>query len=137
MSEQLTFDNCRLGDSMAKAGYFVVMPDLFDGDPIPLDAIEKGFEFPPWLSKHPPERVDSIVEATIKEMRERYGVKKIGAVGYCFGGRYVVRFLAKDKGLDAGFAAHPSLVESSEFEAVTGPLSLALAGSSHVPSARR
>jgi dienelactone hydrolase len=113
---------------MAAAGYFVVVPDLFHGDPVPDNALEKGFDFAPWIAKHGVDAVDPVITSTIKAMRENYGVKKIGAVGYCFGGRYVVRFLGKGKGLDAGFAAHPSMVQSSEFEEVDGPLSLALAG---------
>lgn len=113
---------------MAAAGYFVVAPDLFNGDPVPDDALEKGFDFAPWLGRHGPDVTDPIIAVTVKAMREEFGVKKIGAVGYCFGGRYVVRFLANGKGLDAGFAAHATLVQASEFGEVDVPLSLALAG---------
>jgi dienelactone hydrolase len=113
---------------MAAAGYFVVAPDLFHGDPVPADAMKKGFSFPPWIAKHGPDVVDPVVANTIKALREEYGVKKIGAVGYCFGGRYVLRFLAKGKGLDAGFAAHPSMVSTEEIEGAAEPLSFALAG---------
>ena len=87
---------------MAAAGYFVVAPDLFHGDPVHEDAMKKGFSFPPWIAKHGTDVIDPVIANTIKALREEYGVKKIGAVGYCFGGRYVLRFLAKGKGLDAG-----------------------------------
>jgi len=95
---------------------------------MPDDAVEKGCDFAPWLGRHGPDVTDSIISATIKALREEFGVEKIGAVGYCFGGRYVMRFLAKGKGIDAGFAAHPSLVQANEFEEIDGPLSLAIAG---------
>ena len=119
-----------LADSMARSGYFVVMPDLFHGDPIPTSAFDPGanFDIMGWLSKHPMEGVDTICEAAIKAMKSDLGVKKIGAVGYCFGGKYVIRFLAEGKGLDAGFVAHPSLVKPEELEAIKGPLSIAAAG---------
>jgi len=113
---------------MAAAGYFVVAPDLFHGDPVPEDAMKKGFSFPPWIAKHGTDVIDPVIANTIKALREEYGVKKIGAVGYCFGGRYVLRFLAKGKGLDAGFAAHPSMVSTEEIEGAAEPLSFALAG---------
>lgn len=113
---------------MAAAGYFVVAPDLFNGDPVPDDALEKGFNFGPWLGRHGPDVTDPIIAGTIKAMREEYSVKKIGAVGYCFGGRYVVRFLAPGRGVDVGFAAHATLVQASEFEEADVPLSLAIAG---------
>lgn len=40
-----------------------------------------------WLPKHQTGAVDPVVEKTIKYVRETLGVKKIGAVGYCFGGK--------------------------------------------------
>lgn len=65
-------------------------------------------------------------------MRGKYGVKKIGAVGYCFGGKYVARYLGKtgkDNGasVDVGYTAHPSFVAPEELKAITGPLSIAAA----------
>ena len=50
---------------------------------------------------------------------------KIGAVGYCFGAKYVVRHY-KD-GIDVGYLAHPSFVERDELAAITGPVSIAAA----------
>jgi dienelactone hydrolase len=81
-----------------------------------------------WITKHPTSEIDAILETTIKHMRDDLGVKKIGAVGYCFGGKYVARFLAKGKGVDAGFVAHPSRMDKSELEAIAGPFTIAAAG---------
>lgn len=81
-----------------------------------------------WRTRHTVAMADTIVESTIKTMRSEFGVKKIGAVGYCYGGKYVARFLAAGKGLDAGFTAHPSSVELSEWNAVGNPLSIAYGG---------
>ena len=65
--------------------------------------------------------------------------KKIGAIGYCFGAKYVVRFLKPDQGkVDVGFLAHPSLVEKPELEAIKGPLAIAAAEKDHVfPAEKR
>ena len=41
--------------------------------------------------------------------------------------QYVARFLAKGKGLDVGFSAHPSLTTVEELKAVAGPYSIAAA----------
>jgi dienelactone hydrolase len=38
-----------------------------------------------WIGKHPPEKVEPAMEAAVKTLKSEYGVKKIGAVGYCFG----------------------------------------------------
>jgi len=69
-----------------------------------INAIEKAkepFDLFGWISKHPPEKVEPIMESAIKTLKEEYGIKKIGAVGYCFGGRYSIRFLGKGL-IDAG-----------------------------------
>lgn len=124
-----------IADQFAANGYWVVMPDLFQGDAIELNALGSGnFDIMNWLQKggpegkgHLPDTVDPIIEKTLAYMKEQ-GAKKIGAVGYCFGGKYVARFMAKGKGVDVGFTAHPSFVDEAELRGVTGPLSIAAAG---------
>jgi dienelactone hydrolase len=79
-----------------------------------------------------PATVDPIYEEVIKYLREECGVKRLGGVGYCFGGKYVCRFLKEEGlrngGLDAGFTAHPSFVDAEEVRNIKGPLSIAAAG---------
>ena len=139
------FINAQLiADQFAANGYFVVMPDLFEGDPVKLNRPE-GFDIMQWIQKGGPEgkghmagQVDPIVEATIKHIKEELGVKKIGAVGYCFGGKYVCRFLALGKGVDVGYTAHPSFVEPDEVKGITGPLSIAAAETDQIfPAEKR
>lgn len=49
-------------------------------------------------------------------------------MGYCYGGKYVCRYLKKEGMLDVGFMAHPTMVEGDELRGVKGPLSIAAAG---------
>ena len=118
----------RLADSIAKAGYLVVLPDLFKGDAIPVQTPEGGLNLTAWHLRHPTAEIDSIIESTIKYIQTDLGAKKIGGVGYCFGGKYVPRFLAEGKGLDAGFIAHPSGLETSEIQAIAHPITIAAGG---------
>ncbi|RMZ92024.1 hypothetical protein DV736_g753, partial [Chaetothyriales sp. CBS 134916] len=129
------FINAQLiADQLAANNYFVIVPDLFDGDPIQLNR-PSDFDIQKWLdgnyhkngTPHRPPQVDPIIEASIKELRTKYGVKKIGAVGYCFGAKYAVRFLKGHDQIDAAFVAHPSFVADEEIKAITGPLSIAAA----------
>jgi dienelactone hydrolase len=115
-----------IADQFAANGYFVVMPDLFYGDAVKLNR-PPDFNLMGWLQNHLPVHVDPIIETVLKEMRGPLGCKRIGGVGYCFGGKYVCRFL-KEGGLDAGYTAHPSFVEKEELEGITGPLSISAAG---------
>ncbi|KAF9883470.1 hypothetical protein FE257_003420 [Aspergillus nanangensis] len=116
-----------LADEFAANGYLCVLPDLFQGDAIKLEDMETGkADLPAWLPNHSTAHVDPIVESTIKYLRQDLGVKRVASVGYCFGGKYVCRFL-KDGKLDVGYTAHPSFVTKEELAGITGPLSIAAA----------
>jgi dienelactone hydrolase len=116
-----------LADSFAAAGYTVIMPDLFHGDPHPIN--DDTVDVYTWLAKHPVDRVEPVVEGALKTLREDRKFEWVGAVGYCFGAKYLVRSLKRsDQKIDAGFVAHPSFVEVDELHSITGPLSIAAAG---------
>lgn len=117
-------NNQLIADQYAANGYFTFMPDLFYGDLPPLN--REGFDMGEWRKNHTPAQVTPIVEASIKELKEKYNVKKIAAVGYCFGGKYVVRYLKLGQ-VDIGYIAHPSHVDSDELRAIEGPLAIAAA----------
>ena len=118
----------RLADSYARAGYLTVIPDLFAGDAIPSDIPESQLNLTAWFPNHQPANVEPIIEKTIAYMRDDLGIQTIGAVGYCFGGRYVARFLAEGKGVDLGFTAHPSVLSNAEIAQIVNPISIAAGG---------
>lgn len=82
-----------IADQFAANGYATLIIDLFNGDPIPLNR-PGDFDFMKWMTggstgdnPHTPAAVDPIAEAAIKYLKEEKGVKKLGAVGYCFGAK--------------------------------------------------
>ncbi|KAL8297961.1 hypothetical protein RB600_002805 [Gaeumannomyces tritici] len=123
--------NKLLADSFARAGFVTMAPDLFDGVPAPEDLNKPGFNSTAFLAKYNAGVTDPKLATSIKYLREVLGAKVVGGTGYCYGGRYSFRFAAKGKGLDAAFAAHPSLLEDGEIVAATKPAGIAAA----VPSA--
>lgn len=58
-------------------------------------------------------------------MRGELGISKIGGLGYCFGGKYVPRWMTGEGKVDLGFIAHPSFLTEGEIDAVKGGLSIA------------
>ncbi|MCJ1339590.1 hypothetical protein MMC09_004880 [Bachmanniomyces sp. S44760] len=141
------FTNAQLiADQFAANGYLTVMPDLFHGDPLPLNR-PADFDLQKWL-KGPPghgvDRIEPVLDQVIKYMKTEMGVRKIGAVGYCFGAKYAIRYLStahsdsksennKEKeesthgSITAAYVAHPSFVENDELEKIQGPLSISAA----------
>ncbi|THC98845.1 hypothetical protein EYZ11_001692 [Aspergillus tanneri] len=114
-----------LADEFAANGYLCIIPDLFRGDAIKVSDMESGnVDLASWISKHQFAVIDPVVESTIKYVREDLGIKKVGSVGYCFGGKYVCRFLKPGK-FDVGYTAHPSFVTNEELAGIAGPLSIA------------
>ncbi|CAM1506155.1 Fc.00g057960.m01.CDS01 [Cosmosporella sp. VM-42] len=119
-----------MADAFASRGFTCMVLDLFNGDPAPLNMPE-SFDIMAWLSKgsnginpHVPETIDPVIVSGLGYLKS-LGVERIGASGYCFGAKYVVRHY-KD-GISCGFIAHPSFIESDELAAISGPLSIAAA----------
>ncbi|KAI1353888.1 dienelactone hydrolase [Xylaria sp. FL0043] len=120
-----------IADQFAANGYLTLIIDLFNGDPAPLNRKE-GFDIFAWLEKgsdgnnpHTKEYVDPIVVEAIKWLKTEKGVKKLGAVGYCFGAKYVARHY--EDGINVGYMAHPSFVDEDELKGFKAPLSIAAA----------
>lgn len=121
-----------IADDFAANGYYTLMVDTFNGDPIPLNR-PGDFNFVDWLNKgstgdnpHTSVLVDPIVTKSIAYLKSK-GFTKIGGVGYCFGAKYVARFMATGGGIDVGYVAHPSFVDEEELSAIKGPFSICAA----------
>lgn len=123
-------EDLRLADSFGRAGYFTVAPDLFNGSPSPLDMNAPGFNQTQFLAAHGPDVTDPIVAKGIRYLREVRGAQHVAIAGYCFGGRYALRFAGnltagENQGVDAVFAGHPAGWSDEEIADITLPASVA------------
>lgn len=126
-----------LADEYADNGFYVLIPDLFDGDSIPYDinllkavaplrsdpevsdqvkkergsAVEANLY--PWIGRHGEDVSKPIIEKFIAAVRADSGVSKIGSVGFCWGGHYTILLSSSNDypHLDAGVANHPSMLK--------------------------
>ncbi|KAJ0697973.1 putative dienelactone hydrolase, alpha/Beta hydrolase [Helianthus annuus] len=106
----------QLADKVAAAGYYVLVPDFFHGDP--LTSINKLGD---WRKNHAPEQAVEFAKPVIQALKEK-GITKIGAAGFCWGGKtsfrtillhlnwLVVVELAKDAEIQFAALLHPSFV---------------------------
>lgn len=91
----------------------------------------KGFMDEMWLAKHTFDRTYPHLAETVSELIQVYKPRKIGVIGYSFGGRYVLRLLHDEKHnewssdeylVTVGASINPSLLEESDFDKVGKPL---------------
>ena len=93
-----------------------------------------------WMTKgsdgknpHTTKEVDPIVASAVEYLQEK-GFTRIAGVGYCFGAKYVVRFMSSNlptggsgPAIHVGYSAHPSFVEEEELAQIKGPYSISAA----------
>ncbi|KAF3933530.1 hypothetical protein ABW20_dc0108969 [Dactylellina cionopaga] len=123
------YENAKvIADHLARKGYFVCMPDLTDNDHLQSLEMDQLIQ---WLGRHEDAVVDHRIEAALNYMHSVEKINRFGAVGYCFGGRHLLRYMKgkepRDIKIDVGFIAHPSFVMRSDFENIAGPISIAAA----------
>ncbi|CAL9114434.1 unnamed protein product [Musa textilis] len=80
-------------------GYNVLVPDLFRGNPCKKGWTVDRYEH--WLSEQLPERVARDIDTCAKWMIDEFmaaGIsKKLGIIGFCFGGEHLMKALARDE----------------------------------------
>src|SRR5688500_17393999 len=130
-------------DRLAADGYLALAPDLFW-------RLEPGVELDPDIEPEFKRALELLgrceqdlavrdIEATIRHARNAMGVEKVGAVGYCLGGRLAFMVAARTD-VDASVGYYPVGIPEllREKHAIAQPLMLHLAGADHFvpPEAR-
>jgi dienelactone hydrolase len=114
-------NNQLVADEYAKRGYFVVVPDLFNGDAAPANP-PAGYNLREvWFPKHSPAVTEPIVEKALAAVKNKYSPKYIVASGYCFGAKFAIRLLGDSK-INVAGVFHPSFVNIDEVKAIKGPI---------------
>lgn len=110
----------KLADKVAAAGYYVVVPDYFHGDPYNPSDTERPVLV--WLKDHGHDKGFEETKPVIEALKQK-GVSKIGAAGFCWGAKVVVK-LAQGDDIQAGVFLHPSKVTVDDIKDVKVPLAV-------------
>lgn len=86
-------------------------------------AQREKFDIMAFIGRNSKEIRGPAIEASAKELKSQY--KKVGAIGFCYGGWAVFQLGAKGKNLvDAISTAHPSILTKEEVAAVAVPVQI-------------
>lgn len=125
------FPNTRLlADHYAReANATVFLPDFFGGEHLPFEPIASGnwheIDVPGFIKKNTREIREPEIFETAKVLRARF--KRLGAVGYCFGGWAVFRLGAKVHQpplVDCITAGHPTWLTEKDIDEVAVPVQI-------------
>ena len=123
-------------DQLAEVGYLAIAPDLFwrlqpgiELDPDIADQFQAALG---WMGKFDQDLGIRDIEATIRAARDRVGGGKVGAVGYCLGGRLAYMAAARTD-VDASVGYYAVGIDGllGEQHAIARPLMLHIAGADH------
>ncbi|KAI5065432.1 hypothetical protein GOP47_0020127 [Adiantum capillus-veneris] len=115
----------RLADKVAlEGGFLVVLPDFMEDDFFASSNPDNPYEgLDVYLAKH--SQAKAIVEASkIIEELNRQGFKRVGVVGFCWGGKITVSLINGSTKVDASVMLHPSFLLEEEIQAVKVPLAI-------------
>ncbi|KAL4205438.1 hypothetical protein AMTRI_Chr01g114600 [Amborella trichopoda] len=91
----------KLADKVATAGYFVIVPDYFYGDPY-----VSGSPIQEWIKSHMPVKGIEDSKLIIAALKSK-GISSIGAAGFCW-----------------GVLLHPAFVKPEDIEEVKCPIAI-------------
>ncbi|GMI64270.1 hypothetical protein like AT3G23600 [Hibiscus trionum] len=110
----------KLADKVAAAGFYVVVPDFFYGEPYVSDKPDRPL--PVWLKDHGPAKGFEDAKLIIDALKSK-GVSSIGAAGFCWGAKVVVE-LSKVALIQAAVMLHPSFVTVDDIKDAKVPIAI-------------
>jgi dienelactone hydrolase len=126
-----TFPNVRLlaDHYAAEADATVYVPDFFGGEVLPFEPITSGnwhlVDVPSFIGRNTRDIREPEILACAKALRSELRHKKIGAVGFCFGGWAVFRLGAREHSpplVDCISAGHPTWLTKEDISGVGVPV---------------
>ncbi|KAK1440873.1 hypothetical protein QVD17_06705 [Tagetes erecta] len=107
----------QIADKVAAAGFYVVVPDFFYGDPyVP------GIELSSWFPNHLPVKGCEDARRVVADLRSK-GASAVGVAGFCWGGMTLSK-LSTDSEIEAAVILHPGPLSDDDIHATKVPTTI-------------
>ncbi|XP_050236105.1 endo-1,3;1,4-beta-D-glucanase-like [Mercurialis annua] len=110
----------KLADKVAAAGFYVVVPDFFKGDPYVPENADRPI--PVWIKSYGTDKGYEDAKPVIAALKSK-GISAIGAAGFCWGAKVVVD-LSKSDHIQAAVILHPALVTVDDIKEIKAPIAV-------------
>ncbi|KAL3531375.1 hypothetical protein ACH5RR_010697 [Cinchona calisaya] len=117
----------KLADKIAIAGFYVVVPDFFDGDYFDPANSEKPVSV--WMKLHGQEKGIEDAKPVIADLKNK-GITAVGAAGFCWGAKVAVQ-LAISGHAQAAVLLHPYSVTVDDIKEINKPIAILGAETDH------
>ncbi|NXG53160.1 CMBL Carboxymethylenebutenolidase, partial [Psilopogon haemacephalus] len=94
-----------MADMLTTNGYVAICPDFFVGQEAWKPSNDWA-TFDEWRKTRDASKIDKEVDVVLKYLREQCGAKRIGAVGFCWGGAAVQHLMLKNPQLKTGVSLY-------------------------------
>ncbi|XDA85007.1 hypothetical protein R6Z07F_014794 [Ovis aries] len=105
---------------IAGNGYTTIVPDFFVGQE-PWDPSGDWSTFPEWLKTRNARKIDKEFDAVLKYLKQQCQAKRIGVVGFCWGGIAVHHLMLKYPELRAGVSVYGIIKDAEDVYSLKNP----------------
>ncbi|CAF3990859.1 unnamed protein product [Adineta steineri] len=106
-----------------ETGMTVLIPDLFNGDPIDDNIPNFRALLPDWIKKHSPAEACPVAGKFISTIKGHY--ESIQVIGFCYGAKIVVYLITHEEltsAIKAAIVAHPTFLVEEEAAQIKRPI---------------
>ncbi|XP_071697270.1 endo-1,3;1,4-beta-D-glucanase-like [Rutidosis leptorrhynchoides] len=107
----------QLADKLSEAGFYVVVPDFFNGDPYTPEK-----QLASWFPNHQPGKGCEDARKIVADLKSK-GASAIGAAGFCWGGMAVSKLSTYGE-IEAAVILHPGRLSEDDINATKVPTAI-------------
>ncbi|KAM8966484.1 carboxymethylenebutenolidase homolog [Pelodytes ibericus] len=109
-----------IADLLTTQGYLTICPDFFVGQD-PWNPAADRSTFLEWLKSRQATKVDKETDVVLKYLKEQCHIKKIGVIGFCWGGTVTHHLMLKYPEIKAGVSCYGIIRDADDRYSLQNP----------------